>query len=207
MAKTAKAAPDKSAAAELKSFTNGAGAHPNFSFTRYWWDGDGPRDGIKSWVEKKLAPGEDPVFGKAAKSEVLIPDAASSDYAEAGFLLEQFDTKLPAFERHAFIQVKITLEESISWTAGYEKVRAYAREHFVGDGHPVIIVAHVPGAAGSANANHVHIIVLSRTLGINGFGQTNHTLCSDRGHGHAWEMWGRGTRHSSSATKASSAQH
>lgn len=196
MAKTAKVATHKSAAAELKSFTDGAGAHPNFSFTRYWWDGDGTRDGIKSWVDKKLAPGDDPVFGRAVKAEVLIPDTASTDYAEAGFLLEQFDSKLPGFERHAFIQVKITIEESVSWTAGYERVRAYARQHFVGNGHPVAIVAHVPGAAGSSNANHVHVIVLSRTLSINGFGETDYVLCSDRGHNEAWDAWQSSARSS-----------
>ncbi|EMD83315.1 hypothetical protein C725_1216 [Pacificimonas flava] len=129
------------------------------------------------------------MFGKAAKAEVLIPDRASPDYAAAGFLLDQFDAKLPAFERHAFVQVKIILDENISWAAGYERARAYARDHFVRNDHPVVIVAHVPGAAGSSNANHVHVIVLSRTLGINGFGETDYILCSDRGHSEAWDSW------------------
>lgn len=181
-------------AAELKSFTNGAGAYPNFSFTRYWWNGDGPRAGIRALVMKKLAPGLDPVFGKAARSEVLIPDTAAPDYADAEFLLGQFDAKLPVFERHAFIQVKITLGAAGTWTAGYEQVRAYARGHFVMGGHPVVLAAHVPGAAGSPNASHVHVIVPSRSLSINGFGETNYELCSDLGHSEAWEAWDKGFR-------------
>lgn len=175
--------------AELKQFTDGAGAHPRFSFTRYWWQGDGPRPGIKSWVEKKLAPGDDPVFGRAAKWEVLIPEAAPADYADLDFLLDRFDARLQPFERHVFIQVKITLDPAESWVAGYERARAYARAHFVGQGHAVVIVAHTPGTAGSANASHVHVVVLSRSLGINGLGEVNHRLCSDTGNADAWDAW------------------
>lgn len=65
--------------AELKSFAWGDAAHPGFFFSRYWWDGMGPRAGITPWVEKKVQPGDDPVFGKAAKVEVLLPDTAPSD--------------------------------------------------------------------------------------------------------------------------------
>jgi hypothetical protein len=175
--------------AGLKQFTNGAGGHPGFTFTRYWWEGDGPRAGIRSWVEKKLAPGDDPVFGRAAKWEVLIPDSAPADYADLDFLLERFDARLQPFERHVFIQVKITLDPGESWVAGYERVRAYARSHFAGQGHPVVIVAHVPGTAGSANASHVHVVVLNRSLGINGLGEVNHRLCSDKGNADAWDSW------------------
>lgn len=183
---TSSAAP---VAAELKQFTDGAGGHPGFSFTRYWWEGEGPRAGIKPWVEKKIAPGDDPVFGRAAKWEVLIPDGASADYADLQFLLDRFDARLQPFERHVFIQVKITLDPRESWVAGYERARAYARAHFVSQGHPVVIVAHVPGTAGSANAAHVHVVVLSRDLGINGLGEVNHRLCSDKGNAEAWDAW------------------
>lgn len=32
-------------AAELKSFGKGDAEHRGFSFTRYWWDGEGSREG------------------------------------------------------------------------------------------------------------------------------------------------------------------
>lgn len=177
------------ATAELKQFTNGAGTKPGFTFTRYWWKGEGARAGIKPWIEKKVTPGDDPTFGHAAKWEVLIADDAPTDYADRDFLLERFDTRLQPFERHAFIQVKIALAPQESWVAGYERVRSYARGHFVAQRHPVILIAHVPGVAGSGNASHVHAVVLSRELGINGFGEVNHRLCSDKGQADAWSAW------------------
>src|SRR5690606_26913698 len=72
--------------AELKSFGKGDADHPGFSFTRYWWEGEGPREGITPWVQKKLNPGDDPVFGKAAKAEALLPDTAPSPYLDPDFL-------------------------------------------------------------------------------------------------------------------------
>ncbi|MEW9853901.1 hypothetical protein [Novosphingobium sp. M1R2S20] len=174
--------------AELKQFTNGGGAHPGFDFTRYWWQGEGPRDGITLWIRKKIRPGDDPDFGYAAKCEVLVPSDAPGDYADLDFLLERFNRTLPPFERHAFIQVKVTLDPREPWHAGYERVRAYARSHFAR--HAVILVAHVPGTAGlDGNGSHVHCVVLSRPLGINGFGGACHHLCSDKGHADAWAAW------------------
>lgn len=176
--------------AELKNYIDGAGGkHLGFSFTRYWWDGKGERSGIKDWVKKKLVLGDDPVFGRAMKSEVLISDTAPTDYADLDFLLDRFDARLQPFEQHAFIQIKLTMNEGQSWVAGYELARAYARSYFVEQGLAVIIVAHVPGVAGSPNANHVHLIVLSRSLTINGFGEVHRKLCSDRGNVSTWDAW------------------
>lgn len=176
--------------AELRQFANGAGSHPNFDFIRYWWEGEGARDGITPWVQKKVRPGDDPMFGHAAKWEVLLPHDAPGDYANLDFLLERFDRTLPPFERHAFIQVKVPLDPNEAWHAGYERVRSYARAHFVDMGHAVILVAHVPSVAGlDGNGSHVHCVVLSRALTINGFGGASHHLCSDKGHIEAWAAW------------------
>lgn len=177
-------------AAELKSFGKGDAAHPGFSFNRYWWDGEGPRQGITPWVQKKLNPGDDPVFGKAAKVEVLPPDSAPSDYADLDFLLEQFDRKQPPFERHVMVQAKIALADNEPWHVGYERARGFARSHFGRGGFPVILVAHVPSIAGlEGYGNHVHCIVLARPLSINGFGGPCHRLCSDRGYADALAAW------------------
>lgn len=175
--------------AELKQFTNGGGFYPNFSFIRYWWEGEGPRAGIKPVIQKKLTPGDDPQFGKAAKWEVLIPDNAPSEFADFDRLLDRFDAMLPPFERHALVQVKIILDPQQSWVAGYERVRSYVRGHFLPAAHPVVLVAHVPGVAGATNRSHVHAMVLSRALTIDGMGIVNHRLCSDLGHTDAWAAW------------------
>jgi len=175
--------------ANLKSYIWYDAEGEGFTFTRYWWDGDGPREGITPWVRQKMWPGEDPKFGAAAKVEVLLPPTAPADYASAEFLLRRFDETLPPYERHAMVQAKIVLDAAEPWHVGYERARTYARSHFAAR-FPTILVAHVPGVAGlEGYGNHVHCIVLSRALGINGLGGADHQLCSDRGYADALSAW------------------
>ncbi len=175
--------------AELKSYAWGDAAHPGFFFSRYWWEGLGPRAGITPWVEKKIQPGDDPVFGKAAKVEVLLPDTAPSDYANLAFLLRQVDEALPPFERHVMVQAKIALDPDEPWPAEYERVRAFARSHFCRR-FPVVMVTHVPSIAGlNGYGSHVHCIVLARPITINGLGGPCHPLCSDKGYREARDAW------------------
>jgi hypothetical protein len=180
-------------AATLRCFGKGDADHPGFSFTRYWWENEGPRQGITPWVEKKLRPGDDPRFGAAAKLEVLLHSGAPSIYADLDFLLREFDEKMPSYERHAMIQVKLALDPDIPWHAGYERVRRFAQSHFVPQRLPVIVVAHVPSVAGlNGYGNHVHCIILSRRVGINGLEGACHRLCSDKGYADAlaaWQAW------------------
>ena len=172
--------------ATLKSFRQWDG---DFAFTRYWWLGEGARAGIAPVVRKRMQPGDDPKFGNAAKIEVLLSPMAPSDYANVEFLLERFDGTLPPFEFHAMVQVKITLDPERTWHDAYEEVRAYARAHFARR-FPVIMVAHVPALAGlDGYGSHVHCIVLSRWIGINGLGGACSNLCSDRGYAEALAAW------------------
>lgn len=175
---------------ELKFFTKGDSEHPGFKFFRYWWEGKADRTGVEPWVRKKLRPGDDPRFGHASKHEVLIPDGTPTEYADLDFLLKRFDDTLPSFEKHAFIQVKLALDPG--WTASYERVRAFARGYFAqGLHHPLILIAHVPTKASLGNAAHVHCVVLSRPLTLDGLGPTNHPLCSDRGYEETLNAWRR----------------
>ncbi len=180
------------APATLKSFGKWETYHPGFAFTRYWWDGEGPRKGITPWIQKKLQPGDDPQFGQAAKAEILLPQTAPGDYADLDFLLKRFDETLPPFEHHAMIQVKLSLDPEEPWHVGYERVRSFARAHFA-KRFPIVLVAHIPGVAGlDDNGSHVHCIVLSRPVTINGLGGACHRLCSDRGYEEAlvaWQAW------------------
>jgi hypothetical protein len=177
--------------AELKVFVTRSEESPEFSFSRYWWLGEGARWGITGWVGKKLAPGDDPVFGKAARHEILLPDAAPSDYADVAFTLARFDQQLPPHEKHVMVHVKVALPRDEPWHAGYERVRAYARSHFVKMGHPVVLVAHVPHLAccEGATGSHIHCIALSRTLGLNGFEAADYLMCSDKGYAAALAAW------------------
>ena len=175
--------------AELKSFGHGDALHPGFSFTRYWWSGPGPREGIEGYVHKKARPGDDPEFGLAAKGEVLLSSAAPGVYANLNFLLENFDKSLPQYVRNVMVQVKIVLPQGEAWHVGYERVRGYARAHFARR-FPVILIAHIPAVASlDGYGNHVHCIVLSRPLDTNGFGGACPRLCSDIGYEDALDAW------------------
>lgn len=196
----AKTAPEPTSSIELEPaklqsyiwhYTERAG----FTFARFWWDGEGPREGITPWAHQKMQPGDDPRFGAAAKVEVLLPPNATSDYTSADFLLRRFDETLPPFERHAMAHAKIVLDPDEPWHIGYERVRGYARSHFARR-FPVILVAHVPTTAGLAgNGSHVHCIVLARARNINGFTGACYRLCSDTGYQEglaAWQAWAAG---------------
>lgn len=174
--------------ATLKQFSQSGGE--GFAFTRYWWEGEGPRAGITPWVQKKLRPGDDPRFGACAKTEVLLSKAAPAIYAELPFLIEHFDHELPRHERHAMVQVKLVLDPEEPWHHGYERVRGFARAHFVSQNLPVILVAHVPSVGGlNGYGPHVHCIVLSRPININGLLGANYRLCSDTGCAEALAAW------------------
>lgn len=163
--------------------------HPDFAFTRYWYDRKEAREGITPWVCKKLRPGDDPTFGAAAKSEILLPASAPSDYMNVHFLTRQFDETLPGFEKHVMVQTKIILDPAEPWHVGYERVRGYAKSHFAGD-FPVILIAHIPQIVGlKGNGSHVHCVVLARGITINGFTPACTVLCSDRGYSQALGAW------------------
>lgn len=178
------------AAAELRCFINGGGMYPNFDFTRYWWASSENRPGIAPWVQKKLKPGSDPEFGQALRADLVLPKAASGDYMNLAFLLDRFDRTLPAYEQHAFVQMKFTLPGCEPLHVGWERVRAFALEYLAGErGLAAVIVLHNPGVAGSGNAPHIHVIIPARQLTANGFGATDKGLCSDRGQEECWAAW------------------
>lgn len=178
------------APATLKQFSQ-CGGH-GFTFTRYWWDGQGERVGITPWIQKKLHPGEDPDFGTAAKSELLLPPTAPAVYAAIPFLIEHFDRQLPRHERNVMVQIKLALDPEEPWHYGYENIRAFARWHFA-NRFPVILAAHVPSVGGlNGYGPHVHCIVLSRPITINGLQGACYRLCSDTGYLEAltaWKVW------------------
>lgn len=178
--------------AKLKCFIWHDVEHAGFTFARFWWEGEGSREGITPWVHKKMRPGDDPKFGKAAKVEVLLPPTAPSDYTDVEFLLQRFDETLPPFERHVMVHVKLALASDEPWHVGYERARGYLRAHFAGR-FPVILAAHVPTTAGlDGYGSHVHCIVLSRSINLNGLTGACYRLCSDTGYEEAlaaWQAW------------------
>src|SRR5690606_40938082 len=109
------------------------------------------------------------------------------------FRIEPHHDDLPRHERTPLVQVQLALDPEAPWHAGYERVRGFARAHFVSQHLPVILVAHVPSVGGlNGYGPHVHCIVLSRPININGLLGANYRLCSDTGYAEAlaaWQAW------------------
>ncbi len=198
-AKTAPQAPGEATAvilpatprkAVLKKFMNGAGTYPGFTFSRAWWEGQGEREGITVWVEKKLTPGEDPRFGSAVHAGLVLPRHAPGEYWSIPYLFQRFDEMLPSFERHAFVHLKLVLPGAEPAHAAFEKVRSFAWQHFAVERRlAALVVLHAPGIAGVGNPRHAHVVVPSRELVADGFAATNYRLCSDTGQQEAWQAW------------------
>ena len=106
------------------------------------------------------------------------------------FLLDRYDRTLPSYEQHAFVQMKFTLVHDEPLHVGWERVRAFALQYLAGERRlAAVLVLHNPGAAGSGNAPHIHVIVPARQLTANRFGATDKRLCLNQGQGECWGAW------------------
>jgi hypothetical protein len=203
-AKTKKSAPKRKAVktvrpapavapAELKAFHHNDGLYPGFGFVRFWWEGDGPREGISAKVLKKFHPVADPDDEDAvtaAKTDLILPPDAQEDYRDVRHLLERYDAKLPPSEKHAYLQVTLSFPGATNVHGPFEEARAFAWEYMVAERRlATIIVAHAPFLAGSGNALHVHLIMPLRRLGPLGWGEMETWLQNDRGRSEVFEAW------------------
>lgn len=178
------------APAALRSHFDGGGEFPGIKFGRFWWEGDGPKGGVRHAIGKKLRPGTDPQFGKAAMVEPLLPLDAPCDYWCADHLLERYDAWHPSWEPTGYVQVNFYLEPGHTPLALREKVRRLAREQF--EGLPSIVILHMPGWAGVGYSQpHVHLILLPRQLGPMGWGAFDRRWPNDRGHRELWTAWSK----------------
>ena len=181
------------APAELKAFHHDGGLDPNFGFARFWWEGDGPREGIAGKVLQKFHPvadPDDPAAVTAARTDLLLPVDAQADYADVRHLLERFDAKLPTSEKHAFVQITLRFPGATNIHGPFEEARAFADEFLVAERRlATIIVAHAPFLAGSANALHLHLLCPLRRLGALGWGEMEPWLQNDRGRVETFEAW------------------
>lgn len=190
------AAPKRAVAEALPPATLKAYHHtadkPNFGFSRFWWEGDGPREGITATVLKKFQPvpdPENPAAITAAKTDLLLPCDAQSDYMDVRHLLERFDAKLPASEKHAYLQITLRYPGAMNVHGPFEEARAFAWQYLVVERRlATVIVVHAPFLAGSENSPlHVHLISPLRRLGALGWGEMETRLQNDRGRAEVFE--------------------
>lgn len=195
------AAPERVAAAApapaiLKAFHHGTEGTENFAFSRFWWEGDGPREGVASKVLKKFQPkiGEhdDPDAVTAARTDLLLPPDAQADYMDVRHLLERYDATLPTYETHAFVQVTLHFPEAINMHSAWEEGRAFAMEHFVLNRQrrlAVIMALHAPSLAASGSNLHAHLAIPLRRVGALGWGEMERHLPNDRGREETFTAW------------------
>ena len=162
-------------------FRDGAGQFPHFSFSKYYWAGEGQRGWIASKIEKKLNPGSgldgEPSDLEAAKWEMLVPAFAPELFSDLGLCLYSYDREFSAAEVNAYVQLTFQFPEAMNLHHPWELVRAFVRAEIVDKRHqPVLLILHKPQEAGSANDPHVHAIVLLRQLNQLGWGPYDKNL-------------------------------
>lgn len=180
--------------ATLKAFHHGTNPTDGFGFSRFWWDGDGPRKGIAGKVMKKFQPvidPSDPTAVTAARTDLLLPCDAQADYMDVAHLLDRFDAKLPRSEKHAYVQITLRYPGATSIHAPFEEARAFAWQHLVIERRlATIVVVHAPFLAGSdASPLHIHLIAPLRRLGALGWGEMETRLPGDRGRMALLKAW------------------
>lgn len=193
------AAPKRAAAAApspatLKAFHHGTEATQNFGFSRFWYDGDGPREGIASRVLKKFQPvegsGDDPDAVTAARTDLVLPDDAQADYMDVRHLLARFDATLPFQETHAYVQVTLHFPGAVNLHGPWEEARAFAMNYFVRERRLAVIMAlHAPNLAASGSFLHAHLLIPLRRLGPLGWGEVERHLPNDRGREETFAAW------------------
>lgn len=195
------AAPKRAAAAasvpaQLKAFHHSTDDTENFGFSRFWWDGDGLREGIASKVLKKFQPriGDhaDPDTVTAARTDLLLPDDAQADYMDVRHLLARYDATLPVHETHAFVQVTLHFPNAVNMHSAWEEVQAFAMEYFVLSPErrlAVIMALHAPSLAASGSPLHAHLLVPLRRVGPLGWGEVERHLPNDRGREETFAAW------------------
>lgn len=184
------------APAILKAFHHGTEDTENFGFSRFWWEGEGAREGITKKVLKKFQPkpGSDanPDAVTAARMDPLIPLDAQADYMDVRHLLERYDATLPMNETHAFVQVTLHFPDALNMHGPWEEARAFAMDYFVLERRlAVIMVLHAPSLAASGSKLHAHLLIPLRRLGALGWGEVERHLPNDRGRAEAHAAWMR----------------
>lgn len=181
------------APAELKCFFDGGGSFDNFSFSRWYWTGDGPRLGLADKIARKRFPvpaeaGSDDQE-TAAKTEFLVPAFAPAEYISLQHFLRRYDEAQPPHEVNAYVQITLTFPRAFNLHHPFEMARTFACREYVGCGMPVFMAGHAPWLAGSESPGHVHLIIFPRQLNQFGLGSFDHKLASDVGNREAYKAW------------------
>lgn len=171
---------------ELSCFSLDPAESPGFKYIRYFYKLEAQRAGIASMFMGKLTPNGH----TAARHDLLLPDCASGEYLDLAYLLQRYDSMLPAIERNGYAQFTLTLASDRPVHAGWEQIRAWVRSYFVCQQQlAALMVLHLPYLAGSSNPAHIHILLPARRISVNGFSGHARDVCSDQGCREALTSW------------------
>ena len=180
--------------AKLKPFIDGGGKFEDFSFARWFWVGDGPRDGLAEKIMKKRCP-VPPAPGSldietAAKTEFIAPARATAEFICIQHFLQQYSAAQPRDQVNAYEQLTFSFPNAFNLHHPFEMVRKFACDEFVNSREmPVFLAAHAPWMAASSNPGHIHALVFPVRLDHRGFSCWDHKLPSDAGNREVHDAW------------------
>lgn len=182
------------AVAKLKPFIDGGGKFEDFSFARWFWVGDGPREGLAEKIMKKRCPvPPDPGsldIETAAKTEFIAPARATAEFISLQHFLQRYEQAQPQDQVNSYVQLTFSFPHAFNLHHPFEMVRAFICDEFVNSREmPVFLAAHAPWMAASLNPGHVHAMIFPVKLDHRGFSGWDHKLPSDAGNREVHDAW------------------
>ncbi len=103
--------------------------------------------------------------------DVVMPQGAPDMWWQPQALWRAYDEAVLGHQRDLIIALTCYVDDGFPIHAGWEQARAWVREALVEQRHlAAMMILHLPSAAGSANAPHVHILASARQALGWGFG-------------------------------------
>lgn len=176
-------------------FLNPLGSFPDFTAGCLRRVYNGRTNSAEEFGRLKLHPINPPASGQPwtprCRYTVLLPAAAADEYSDPRRLLASFDAAALGWKTALVAYATFRFPSLGRLHVMFEEVRAVARLLVETRGTPAMVVQHVPGAAGSRNSPHCHLLVPVRTLGGigDGWGAYDEVLETDQGQQLIWDAW------------------
>lgn len=116
----------------------------------------------------------------AIRWDVLLPADCPDVYADPALLCREFEAAAVERQKDLVLHLKLTADDAGPLHRFWERARGFAAEELVkAQSLPVILALHDPTQTGyhAANAPHIHVMGLARTLSARGFGRTTSLAC------------------------------
>jgi len=121
---------------------------------------------------------------------VLLPPAGDDRWIDPALLLHAFEAQLPAGQKDLLVAIKIILDKEEALHAGWERVRAFAKDFLVARGLAVVMILHDPTRNGARTPNdpHIHLLAPATRIGPGGWRHVTE-LARDEAHPEILKAW------------------